>query len=113
MIMPIVTLAAAPIAILARYTRASMLDIRSQDYVRTARAKGLREHTVVGRHMLRNALLPIITVLGPVAAALITGSFVELHLPWRRAARRARPADAAVVETGDRAANASLYQAPT
>ena len=76
MIMPIVTLAAAPTAILARYTRASMLDIRSQDYVRTARAKGLHERTVVVQHMVRNALLPIITVLGPVIAALVTGSFI-------------------------------------
>ncbi len=76
MIMPVVTLAAAPTAILARYTRASMLDIRGQDYVRTARAKGLRERTVIFRHMLRNALLPIMTVLGPVVAALVTGSFI-------------------------------------
>ncbi len=60
MIMPVLTLAAAPTAILARYTRASMLDICGQDYVRTAHAKGLRERTVVVRHMLRNALLPII-----------------------------------------------------
>jgi oligopeptide transport system permease protein len=76
MVMPIVTLAAAPTAILARYTRASMLDIRGQDYVRTAQAKGLPERTVVSRHMLSNALLPIITVLGPVVAALLTGSFI-------------------------------------
>jgi oligopeptide transport system permease protein len=76
MIMPVITLAAAPTAILARYTRASMLDIRGQDYVRTARAKGLAERTVVVQHMVRNALLPIITVLGPVVAALVTGSFI-------------------------------------
>jgi oligopeptide transport system permease protein len=76
MVMPIVTLAAAPTAILARYTRASMLDIRGQDYVRTAQAKGLPQRTVVSRHMLSNALLPIITVLGPVVAALLTGSFI-------------------------------------
>lgn len=75
-IMPILTLAAAPMAILARYTRASMLDILGQDYVRTARSKGLQERVVVLRHMLRNALLPIITVLAPVLAALVTGSFV-------------------------------------
>src|SRR5262245_16738251 len=76
MVMPIITLAAAPTAILARYARASMLDIRGQDYVRTARAKGLHERTVVAQHMVRNALLPIITVLGPVIAALVTGSFI-------------------------------------
>ncbi len=76
MILPIITLAAAPTAILARYARASMLDIRGQDYVRTARAKGLHERTVVAQHMVRNALLPVITVLGPVIAALVTGSFI-------------------------------------
>jgi ABC-type dipeptide/oligopeptide/nickel transport system permease component len=76
MIMPVIALAAAPTAILARYTRASMLDVIGQDYVRTAQAKGLADRTVVVRHMLRNALMPIITVLGPVMAALVTGSFV-------------------------------------
>jgi oligopeptide transport system permease protein len=76
MILPIITLAAAPTAILARYARASMLDIRGQDYVRTARAKGLHERTVVAQHMVCNALLPVITVLGPVIAALVTGSFI-------------------------------------
>jgi oligopeptide transport system permease protein len=75
-IMPVLALAAAPIAILARYTRASMLDVISQDYVRTAYAKGLANRLVVIRHMLRNALLPVITVLGPVVATLVTGSFV-------------------------------------
>jgi oligopeptide transport system permease protein len=76
MIMPIIALSAAPIAVLARYTRASMLDIIRQDYVRTARAKGLGERVVIVRHMLRNALLPVVTILGPVLAALVTGSFV-------------------------------------
>ena len=76
MILPVVALAAAPIAVLARYTRASMLDIIRQDYVRTARAKGLEERIVIVRHMLRNALLPVVTILGPVLAALVTGSFV-------------------------------------
>lgn len=76
MIMPVIALAAAPTAILARYTRASMLDVIGQDYVRTAQAKGLANRTVVVRHMLRNALMPIVTVLGPVMAALVTGSFV-------------------------------------
>jgi oligopeptide transport system permease protein len=76
MVLPVLTLAAAPMAILARYTRASMLEIKSQDFVRTARSKGLLEGVVVFRHMLRNALLPVVTVLGPVMAALVTGSFV-------------------------------------
>src|SRR5262245_27839857 len=56
MILPVITLAAAPTAILARYARASMLDIRGQDYVLTPRSKGLRERTVVVQHMMRNAL---------------------------------------------------------
>lgn len=79
-VLPVIALAAAPIAILARYTRASMLDVLGQDYVRTARAKGLAEQVVVLRHMLRNALLPVITVLGPVLAALVTGSFIVERL---------------------------------
>jgi len=79
-LLPVIALAAAPIAILARYTRSSMLDVLGQDYVRTARAKGLAEQVVVLRHMLRNALLPVITVLGPVIATLVTGSFVVERL---------------------------------
>lgn len=76
MIMPVLALAAGPTALLARYTRASMLDTIGQDYVRTARSKGLQEQIVIVRHMLRNALLPIVTIIGPVLAALVTGSFI-------------------------------------
>jgi ABC-type dipeptide/oligopeptide/nickel transport system permease component len=72
----VLVLAAGPTAVLARYTRASLLDVITQDYIRTARAKGLRERTVVLRHLLRGALLPVITILGPVMAGLVTGSFV-------------------------------------
>ena len=61
---------------IARLTRASLLEIKRQDYIRTARAKGLHESRVVGRHMLRNALIPVITILGPAAADLLTGSFI-------------------------------------
>lgn len=75
-ILPVLVLAAGPTAVLARYTRASVLDVITQDYIRTARAKGLRERTVVLRHLLRSALLPVITLLGPVMAGLVTGSFV-------------------------------------
>jgi ABC-type dipeptide/oligopeptide/nickel transport system permease component len=75
-ILPVLVLAAGPTAMLARYTRASVLDVITQDYIRTARAKGLRERTVVLRHLLRGALLPVITILGPVMAGLVTGSFV-------------------------------------
>lgn len=61
---------------IARLTRTSMLEIKRQDYVRTARAKGLADGPVVGRHMLRNALIPIVTILGPAAADLVTGSII-------------------------------------
>jgi ABC-type dipeptide/oligopeptide/nickel transport system permease component len=64
--------------VVARFTRASLLDVMREDYVRTARAKGLRETWVVLRHMLRNALVPMLTILGPMAGALTTGSiYVE------------------------------------
>ncbi len=75
-IMPTMTLAALPMAYVARVTRASMLDVLRQDYIRTARAKGLRNWTVLYRHSLRNALIPILTVVGPLTASLVTGSFI-------------------------------------
>ena len=76
MVLPVITLAALPTAYLARITRASMLDVLRQDYVRTAHSKGLHQLTVLYRHSLRNALIPIITLIGPIAAGLITGSFI-------------------------------------
>jgi oligopeptide transport system permease protein len=79
-IMPVLVLSALPAAYIARVTRASMLETVGQDYIRTARAKGLSERVVVLRHMLRNALLPVLTVIGPVAAALVTGSFIVEYL---------------------------------
>jgi oligopeptide transport system permease protein len=75
-IMPAFALAALPAAYIARVTRASMLDVLRQDYIRTARAKGLAEYVVLVRHTLRNALIPVMTVLGPELAFLITGSVV-------------------------------------
>lgn len=74
-IVPALALSFYPAAVLARYTRASLLDVLSSDYVRTARAKGLRERSVIIRHALRNALLPVVTVGGVVFADIITGSF--------------------------------------
>lgn len=74
-IIPAIALALFPAAVLARYMRASMLDVLSADYVRTARAKGLREQAVVVRHAVRNALLPVLTVSGVILADVITGSF--------------------------------------
>lgn len=74
-IIPALALSFFPSAILARYTRSSLLDVLSSDYVRTARAKGLQDRIVILRHALRNALLPVITVGGVVFADIITGSF--------------------------------------
>ena len=79
-IMPAVALAALPAAYIARVTRASMLEVLRQDYIRTARAKGLPERLVLLRHTLRNALIPVITITGPELAFLITGSFVIENL---------------------------------
>jgi oligopeptide transport system permease protein len=75
-VLPVVTLAALPTAYLARVTRASMVEVLAQDYVRTARAKGLQELPVLLRHGLKNALLPVVTLVGPMVAALVTGSFI-------------------------------------
>jgi oligopeptide transport system permease protein len=75
-ILPTITLGALPAAYLARVTRASVLDVLEHDYVRTARAKGLRERWVIGKHVLKNAMIPVLTVSGPLVAALITGSFI-------------------------------------
>lgn len=79
-ILPALTLAAAPAAYLARLVRASMLDTSRALYVRTAKAKGLSHFTVVTKHILRNALIPVVTVLGPITAFLVTGSFVVEYI---------------------------------
>jgi oligopeptide transport system permease protein len=76
MILPVITLALLPLAYLARITRASLLEVLQQDYMRTARAKGLPQHALVWRHAMRNAAIPIVSIMGPIAGALITGSFV-------------------------------------
>jgi oligopeptide transport system permease protein len=76
LILPAVTLAAPYAAYVARLTRASMLEVLGQDFIRTAYAKGLTRFTVVYRHALRVAILPVISYLGPLAANLLTGSIV-------------------------------------
>ena len=76
MVLPVVSLSALPAAYLARITRASMLEVMTQDYVRTARAKGLRERVVVLRHIIKNGMIPVLTLIGPISANLITGSFI-------------------------------------
>lgn len=74
-IIPALSLALYPMAVLARYTRSSMLEVLRTDYMRTARAKGVSERMVLIRHGLRNALLPVITIAGIVLADIATGSF--------------------------------------
>ena len=77
-VMPVIALGLTPMGVAARYTRASVVDVLGADYIRTARAKGLREAAVIIRHALKNALIPIITILGPQIPNLITGTiFVE------------------------------------
>ena len=75
-LLPALVLGFGTMAFTARLTRTSMLEVIRQDYIRTARAKGLKERAVIGRHMLKNALLPVVTILGPSLAALVTGSFI-------------------------------------
>lgn len=75
-VLPALALSGFSTAFFARMMRASMIEVLQQDYIRTARAKGLSEYQVVFRHALKNSLLPIITYLGPLAAGILTGSFV-------------------------------------
>ncbi|MDR1570469.1 MAG: ABC transporter permease [Oscillospiraceae bacterium] len=75
-ILPIITLGGYSISFLARLMRSSLLEVMGQDYIRTARSKGISEVRVIVRHALRNALIPVVTVLGPTVANLLTGSFV-------------------------------------
>jgi len=76
LILPALTLGAGPAAYLARLTRSSVLEVLEKDYVRTARAKGLSGAIVIGKHVLKNSLGPVVTVIGPLTAMLVTGSFI-------------------------------------
>ncbi|MBN1401981.1 MAG: ABC transporter permease, partial [Anaerolineae bacterium] len=76
LVMPAVALGLGQSAIIARLTRASMLQVIREDYIRTARAKGLSERVVIVRHALKNAFIPVATILGPMFAAVLTGTFV-------------------------------------
>ena len=76
LLLPSVALGLHQSAIIARLTRASMLQVIREDYIRTARAKGLAERAVMVRHALRNAFIPVATILGPMFAALVTGTFI-------------------------------------
>lgn len=73
-IMPVITLGTMGAAVIARMTRSSMLDVISQDYIRTARAKGLKERIVIYRHALKNALIPVVTVIGLQFGSLLAGT---------------------------------------
>ncbi|TKC18373.1 ABC transporter permease [Robertmurraya kyonggiensis] len=76
MVLPTLALATGPMAIIARLTRSSMLEVLTQDYILTAKAKGLTPFKIVFKHALKNALLPVVTVLGALAAGILTGTFV-------------------------------------
>ncbi|MBS0647840.1 MAG: ABC transporter permease [Verrucomicrobia bacterium] len=75
-VLPALSLAALPTAMIARLTRASMVEVLQQDYILMARSKGLNSFQIIYRHALRNALLPVVTYLGPLTANVLTGSFV-------------------------------------
>ena len=75
-ILPVIAMGGYSVSFLARLMRSSLLDVMGQDYIRTARAKGISETRVIFKHALRNALIPVVTVLGPTVANLLTGSFV-------------------------------------
>jgi len=75
-VLPALALAAFPTAFIARLMRSSMLEVMGQDFIRTARAKGLPGYVVIYRHALKNAMMPVVTYLGPLIAAIFTGSFV-------------------------------------
>jgi ABC-type dipeptide/oligopeptide/nickel transport system permease component len=80
LILPAFALGTGSSAIIARLTRASLLQVLGEDYIRTARAKGLKERAVIVRHALKNALIPVVTIFGPLFAAIITGSFVTENI---------------------------------
>ncbi|MBR1820148.1 MAG: ABC transporter permease [Clostridia bacterium] len=75
-VLPVISLMLYPMSYITRLTKSSMLDVLGQDYIRTARAKGVRESFVIFKHALRNALIPVITYVGPMIAGILTGSMV-------------------------------------
>ncbi|MDP9358404.1 MAG: ABC transporter permease [Chloroflexota bacterium] len=83
LILPSVALAVVPMAVIARYTRSSMLEVLGQDYVRTARAKGMSERIVIGRHVFRNTLVALVTMLGLQVGFLLAGAvYIENVFSW-------------------------------
>ena len=75
-LLPVITLGLRPTAIIARMTRSSMLDVIQADFIRTARAKGLAGHVVLYKHVLKNSLIPVLTIAGPLVAGVLSGSFI-------------------------------------
>lgn len=75
-VLPALALASTPMAFIARLTRSSMLEVMSNDYIKTAKAKGLSQGVITVKHAIRNALLPVVTYMGPLTAGILTGSFV-------------------------------------
>ncbi|MEH7126416.1 ABC transporter permease [Bacillus sp. JJ1773] len=75
-VLPALALGSTPMAFIARLTRSSMLEVLSNDYIKTAKAKGLSQGVITVRHAIRNALLPVVTYMGPLTAGILTGSFV-------------------------------------
>ena len=75
-VLPVISLMLYPMSYITRLTKSSMLDVLGQDYIRTARAKGVREWLVIFKHALRNALIPVVTYVGPMVAYILTGSMV-------------------------------------
>jgi dipeptide transport system permease protein len=83
LILPAIVLGTVPLAVIARMTRSAMLEVLNEDYVRTARAKGLPAWRVVGLHALRNALIPVVTVIGLQVSALMAGAVLtETIFSW-------------------------------
>ncbi|GGH71042.1 dipeptide transport system permease protein DppB [Compostibacillus humi] len=76
MVLPVIALATGPMAIIARLTRSSMLEVLTQDYIKMARAKGLSPWKITIKHALRNALMPVVTIMGTLLAGILTGTFV-------------------------------------
>lgn len=76
MILPTICLSLSPIATIARLMRTSVIELENADFIKTARSKGLKRRAIVFRHQIRNALLPVVTVMGPTTASLLTGTFV-------------------------------------
>jgi len=83
LLLPALTLSTIPLAIIARITRGAMLEVLSQDYIRTARAKGVLERWVIFKHALKNALLPVVTIVGLQFGALLAGAILtETIFSW-------------------------------